>query len=277
MTTRTRTERYTEPYTRDGITVDVVKTRQVAYPALPRDWDRAAVRLATGLVLVLTSFAVVWSTWSIGSLLHGGVGYLAAAVFDIAWGVCLLLEWMARYDAAKRAFPRRLGWLLLVATMGVIFWHGMVLHSVSMAVAGALVSAFAKLLWLGVMKHIDRELSDADAQWVAAQISAANAKMAVAQVRRQAARTEHRAAAELLAMEAEISLTDSVRALSGQEADSEDSSSGHTITDTVRTLVALGVDQPDSVLTAVRTAHGPEVDPKSVTRILRRVTQEVTA
>lgn len=277
MNTRIRTENYTEPYTRDGVTVDVVKTRQVRYPAMPRDLDRAAVRLSTGLVLVLTSFAVVWSTWSIGSLLHGGVGYLAAAVFDIAWGVCLLLEWMARYDAGKRAFPRRLGWLLLVATMGVIFWHGMVLHSLSMAVAGALVSAFAKLLWLGVMKHIDRELSDADAQWVAAQTSAANAKMAIAQVRRQAARIEHQAAAELLAMEAENGRADSVAVLSGQGADSEDGRSERSITDTVRGLVYLGVREPDSVLSAVRTAVGEHVDPATVARILRRVTQEVTA
>lgn len=322
---KTRTEHYTEPHTRDGITVDVAKTRKVPVPSLPRDWDTLAVRAATGLVGVLTSFSVVWSTWSIGSLLHGGVGYLAATVFDIAWAVCLLLEWMARYVARKRTFPRNLGWVLLVGTMGVIFWHGLVLHSVSMAVAGAMVSAFAKLLWLGVMKHIDRELSAEDEQWVTAQVSAANAKLAIAGVRRQVARNDHRATLELLAMEAEtgpavrllatqqvpvqaveigpsptirsavraalqtmpdatadelveqlarvgIDVTaDTVRDLSGQPQDTQDSRSEANMTDLIRDLVGLGIRDRDTVLAAVRTTLGPETKETSIVRILNRV------
>jgi hypothetical protein len=198
----TKTESYQDTHVRDGIEAIVTKTRSVQVPLLPRDWDTIAVRGVVGLVLLLTTAAVVWSTWSIGSLLHGGVGYIAATVFDLAWAVTLVLEWMSRFDRKKRAFPRSLGWLLLIATMAVIFWHGMTLHSVPMAVTGAMVSAFAKLLWLAVMKHIDKDLSDEDAQWVEQQISAANAKMAVAAVRRQVARVEDRAAVEMLAMEA---------------------------------------------------------------------------
>lgn len=202
MKFRTITQRYMTEHTRDGITVPVEKTRQVTVPALPRDMDAVAIKAASGLVLTLTLISIVWSTWSIGGLLGSGIGFLAAVVFDLAWGVCLLLEWMARFDVAKRKFPRVLGWLLLLATMGAIFWHGMERGNVAMGVCGAAVSAFAKALWLGVMKHIDRDLSPEDAQWVAAQISAANAKMAVASVRRQVARIEDRAAAELLALEA---------------------------------------------------------------------------
>jgi hypothetical protein len=322
---RTRNESYTVPHTVAGITVDVVKQRQTSQPVLPRDWDRAALRTVTGLVLALTTVAVVWSTVSIGNVLGGGVGYLAATVFDAAWATCLLLEWMARFSPAKRTFPRNLGWLLLVITMGAIFWNGILSGSVAMAVVGAFVSFAAKVLWLGVTKHVDKELSDADAQWVAAQISAANAAMAVGQVRRQAARIEHQAVAELLAMEAETSTAglllakpeapepvdqgpsptvrsavraaratmpdasaddiveqlarvgvdvtaDIVRDLSGQPADTTDSRSELSLTDTIRGLVALGVDEPDSVLAAVRTARGGTVDPESVTRILRRVT-----
>ena len=229
MKYRTRNESFTVPHTVAGITVDVVKQRQTSQPVLPRDYDRAALRTVTVLVLALTTVAVVWSTVSIGNVLGGGVGYLAATVFDAAWGVCLLLEWMARFDVGKRTFPRNLGWALLVGTMGVIFWHGLLSHSVAMAVVGAFVSFAAKVLWLGVTKHVDKELSDADSQWVAAQISAANAKLAIAGVRRQVARDEHRATLALLAMEAETGLPETARVLSGQDEDGADSRSERSI------------------------------------------------
>lgn len=203
MKWKTKTEEYTAPHTRDGITEMITRTRQVRVPVLPRDWDTVATRAAVLLVMALTFVSIAWSTWSIGSLLNGGIGFGAAGVFDLSWAVCLILEWKSRFEAEKRAFPQRLGWWLLIGTMGAIFWHGMNMGSVGMAVTGAAVSAFAKVLWLGVMKHINKELSPDDAQWVAQQISAANAKMAVASARRAAARSEHRAAAELLAMEAE--------------------------------------------------------------------------
>lgn len=203
MKFRSKTEKYTEPYTRDGRTVQVPRTREIPEPVMPRNWDRIAVRVVVGLVVVLTLAAITWSTWSIGELLHGGPGYLAAGVFDLAWGVCILLTYLGRFDAEKREFSDRLGWALLIATMGLIFWHGMERGSVSMAVGGAAVSLFAKVLWLGVMKHTNRELSPEDQAWVKGEISSANAKMAVADARRQAAQIEQRAALQLLAMERE--------------------------------------------------------------------------
>jgi hypothetical protein len=156
-----------------------------------------------GLVVTLTLAAITWSTWSIGSLLHGGPGYLAAGVFDLAWAVCLTLTYLARFDQEKEKFPNALGWWLLVATMGLIFWHGMTLHSVGMAVGGAAVSLFAKVLWLGVMRHVHKELSPEDRAWVKGEISSAHAMLAVADARRQAAQAEQRAALQLLAMERE--------------------------------------------------------------------------
>jgi hypothetical protein len=214
-------EEYVGEHTREGITVPVTKTREVRMPVLPRNWDSVALRVVVGLVGVLTLASIVWSTWSIGSLLHGGPGYLAAGVFDLAWAVSLALEYLGRFDAEKRKFSTRLGWVLLLATMGLIFWHGMTLHSVGMAVGGAAVSAFAKILWLGVMKHVHRELSPEDSQWVAAQISAANAKMAVADARRRASHIEQRAALELLAMERETHSMRAAMGLPAQDTDAE--------------------------------------------------------
>ena len=174
-------------------------------PRLPRDWDQIAIKVAAGLVLALTMIAVAWSTVSIGALLRGGIGYGAAALFDLAWIVNVCLEWLARYDKRKRRFSRILGWALLACTMGAIGWHGLLAGSVALAVVGAAVSLFAKTLWLGIMRHVDRELSDLDQQWVEQEISRANAQLAVSGVRRQVARAENRAAMELLAAERERS------------------------------------------------------------------------
>ncbi|WP_236244508.1 hypothetical protein [Streptomyces sp. CC210A] len=173
----------------------------VPVPVLPRDWDLIAVRVAASLVLALTAVAVVWSTVSIGELLGGGVGYAAAVVFDVSWLVLLLVEWLARFDVDKRAFPRRVGWGLVAVAAGAIFWHGADAGQWALAVVGAAVSVVSKVLWLVVMRFVDKELSSADRQWVAAEVSKANAKLAIAGVRRQAAAAEARARLELLAAE----------------------------------------------------------------------------
>ena len=70
---------------------------------------------------------------------------------------------------------------------------------------------------------------------------------------------------------------DTVRSLSGQHGGQPDSvvrllPDDATISDAVRALTALGVTDPDSVLAAVRTTHGQDVNPDTVARILRRVT-----
>ncbi len=173
----------------------------VKVPKVPADWDARAIKFASVLVLTLTLVAVVWSTYSIGAVLHGGVGYGAASLFDLAWLVNVLLEWLSRFDAAKRGFSRRLSWALLACTMGAIMWHGLLVGSVALAIVGAAVSLFAKVLWMGIMRFVDRDLSDLDRQWVEAEISKANAMLAVASVRRMVARSEARSAMELLAAE----------------------------------------------------------------------------
>ncbi|MFC4611149.1 hypothetical protein ACFO9E_25645 [Streptomyces maoxianensis] len=205
-----RTETRTRPATHviDGVANPITESYSVRTPVLPRDMDQLAVRAAAGLVLTLTAIAIVWSTVSIGSLLGGGVGYAAAVLADLSWLTVLVLEWLARFDPRKREFPRRLGWLLVAFAAGAIFWHGMLAGSVALAVVGASVSVVSKLLWLAVFRFIDRDLSEADAQWVAAEISKANAKLAVAGVRRQAAQAEARARLELLAAERVLSELD---------------------------------------------------------------------
>ncbi|MFF1658049.1 hypothetical protein [Streptomyces sp. NPDC058255] len=201
MKFRTEIRRRLVEHTVDGITHTVNKPYTKRVPVLPADWDARAIKAASTLVLALTAIAVVWSTVSIGALLHGGPGYAAAAVFDVAWVTVLLLEWMARFDPDKREFARNMGFVLVGVTAGAIFWHGLLVGSVAMAVVGAAVSVIAKALWMAIFKHVDKPLSDADRQWVDAEISKANAKLAVAGVRRRVAVAEVQARAEILAAE----------------------------------------------------------------------------
>lgn len=188
-------------HTVDGVTHQIAQPYKVKVPVLPRDWDAAAMRAVSTLVLALTGVAIVWSTVSIGQLLQGGPGYAAATLFDISWLSVLLLEWMARFDPSKRKFAQVMGFILVGITAAAIFWHGMLAGSVALAVVGAAVSVIAKALWMAVFKHVERELSAEDRQWVAVEMSKANAKIAIAGVRRQAATAEVRARLEILAAE----------------------------------------------------------------------------
>ncbi|MEV0474696.1 hypothetical protein [Streptomyces prunicolor] len=184
----------------DGSTFETsTETTFAPVPVPPKDWDLISTRIAVGMVLALTLVAVAWSTWSIGALLHGGIGYLAAIVFDLSWGTALILEWKSRYDADKRTFPEVLGWILLAVTMGAIFWHA--LPDLRYAVVGAVVSGVAKILWLGIMKHIGVKLKKQDADDLADRRSKAAVGLAFASVDRQVMRTNAHTAAVRLALE----------------------------------------------------------------------------
>lgn len=184
-----------------GVTHQVPERFTEQVPVMPRDWDAIATRAAASIVLALTAVAVTWSTVSIGALLGGGVGYAAAGIFDLSWLTVLLLEWLSRFNQAKRRFPRAAGWLLVLLAAGAIAWHGALAGSVALAVVGAAVSVISKLLWLAVFKHIDRPISEADAAWLAAEESRLSAQEAIATVRMRAAAAEERAALRLLQAE----------------------------------------------------------------------------
>ena len=199
MKFKTHTRVVPGEYDKDGNTRKVVEKA----PILPPDWQTIALRSAVSIVLTLTLIAVGWSTWSIGELLGGGIGYGAAVIYDMGWAIALILEYLARYDKNKRGFPKKLGWALLVITMGAIFWHGIERESIAMGIFGAGISLFAKLMWMGVMKHINADLTDRDRDYLAEMTSKAKTQAAIAQVRRTSSRIEQHAELERLAMERE--------------------------------------------------------------------------
>ncbi|WP_175084888.1 hypothetical protein [Candidatus Frankia nodulisporulans] len=203
MKYRIETEQYTESHTVDGVTAPVARTRRVAVPVLPRDWDALATRAVVGLVLALTLVSITWSTVSIAHLLDGTwTAYLAASVFDLAWCAALGMAYLVRFRPDRRKVVDRVGWALLAVTVTAIGLEGFQSGGIAMACIGASVSIAAKALWWTFGHATRPELTADDAQWVAAQISAASAQLAVASVRRQVARSQDRVTAELLAIEA---------------------------------------------------------------------------
>lgn len=203
--------------TRDGKTHTVNRSVSKLIPVAPRNWDVLGLQAAAGIVLALTLVAIVWSTVSIGELLKGGTGYAAAALFDAAWITCIILEVLARYDRDKRKSARRMGAGLVVLTSGAIFWHGLEAGSIPLAVVGALVSIVAKVLWVAVLKHIDRDLDAEDAAWLEAETSKATLTVARAQVQRQVARAEASVLGELLAIEHQHRATADALGMSREE------------------------------------------------------------
>lgn len=273
-------------HTVDGVTNKVEKPYSVRTPVLPADWDARAIKAASALVLALTVVAIVWSTVSIGSLLQGGAGYAAAVVFDISWLTVLILEWLGRFDPRKREFARNMGFVLVALTAGAIFWHGMLAGSTALAVVGAAVSVVAKALWMAIFKHVEKPLSDEDRQWVEAEISKANAKLAVAAVRRQAASAEVHARLQLLAAEqalgeigeltANTAEQETVDVIQGSSAPSL--VSANTVREPVEPLpsiaelarhhVKAGATNKDAVGEILRSI--PDANPESVQATVRR-------
>ncbi|MGA4844740.1 hypothetical protein [Streptomyces sp. G45] len=199
---RQPTESRMVPVTMHGKTHHIPQDVPVpAAPRIPADWEQRALAAALAVTGALTLASIVWSTVSIGNLLHGGVGYAAAAVFDASWVVVLLMEYLGRYDKQRRKRARVLGWMLLAFTMGAIAGDGIKQDDIGLAICGAAVSLVAKLLWLGVLGYVHRDLSPHAAGWVAAEQDAAAAELAIAGVDRRVARSRAKATAHRLAIE----------------------------------------------------------------------------
>ncbi|MFB7672915.1 protein transporter Sec31 [Kitasatospora purpeofusca] len=196
---RTRAEHHERlvPHTIGGVTEMVLERYTTTVPIPPRDWDRLVRGAVTGATALTVAGSIAWSTASIGDLLahavHPVIAYTAAAAFDMAWISCMALEWLARYDRAKAAAPRKAGHFALVVAMAAVCVHGVLAggwQAVAVGIIGALVSAVAKGMWTMTMRHFSVELDERSRQWVERRISDAHARLATAAVQRELARVE---------------------------------------------------------------------------------------
>jgi hypothetical protein len=156
-----------------------------------------AVTTAAGL---LVAVAVVWSTASIGDLLArvtiAPAAYAAAVAFDLAWILCMAVEWLARYDPARATLPRRLGHGALAIAMLAVGAHGWLAGQAAIGVIGATVSGIVKTLWTVVLRHHAKPLDEKTQQWVDKQRAQAGGELAMVAINRELTRARGQVSAE---------------------------------------------------------------------------------
>ncbi|SCD40945.1 hypothetical protein GA0115251_106919 [Streptomyces sp. TverLS-915] len=287
MKTRTVQRSRLVPHTVDGRTELVLDRYEEEQPAPPRDLDHAVLNAVTGGATLLVAISVAWSTVSIGDLLARTVptpslGYGAALAFDVAWIMCMALEWLSRYDAARARLYMGAGHAALAVAVAAVVTHGIVEDQVAGGVLAAAVSVLAKATWALVMRQHAKVLDPLTEQWVDKQRAKAGAQLAMVPVRRQLARMQAAVAAETAALDtaqararAEQAQADADPDRPDDEADDEDGNvlplvgKRLTVKDAVRTAVDSGLDDADAVLRYVRTAADPNVKSETVARYLR--------
>lgn len=202
----TRYETRTVPVERGGKTHMVSKEFAVSVPRPPRDWDAIALRAVSAAAALAVAGAVTWSTVAIGGLLSGmapeWAAYTVSGVFDLAWIICMTLEWLSRYDRGRAVLPIACGWVALGVSVGLIALHGHMGGSLVLGVCGGAVSVLAKGMWTVVMRHSAVEMDEDSRARLEAERASVNSRLAVTAARRQLTRTESRTAAEALALSA---------------------------------------------------------------------------
>lgn len=276
MRTRTEFRERLVPHTIDGKTSLVTERYNVDVPVPPRDWDRivrTGVTIAAGVICVAS---VAWSTASIGALLNltvaAAAAYAAAGVFDLVWIACMALEWLARYDPARAALPRRAGWVALAIAMAAVAIHGNVEGQLTIGLVGATVSGLAKGLWTLVLAQHATPLNDRTQQWVDIQRAEAGGRLAMVTIRRELTRADALVAAE------ETALRTGSDANPDRPDPSEDEEDADilplppgavTAKDAVRTAWESGFRDEDAIRRTASTALGRPLSPDTVARYVR--------
>ncbi|WP_051943871.1 hypothetical protein [Streptacidiphilus rugosus] len=269
---RTRTLYRQVPHTINGRTHTVTEAYEVTVPRPPADWDRIVAAAVTTAMSLFVVASIAWTTASVGALLArtvpAPIGYAAASGFDLAWIICMGLEWLDRHEPDRAAGARHAGHVFLALAMAAVFAHGWLAASIWAGLFGCTISAIAKWLWTLTLARHARPLDPHTQQWYAQEAGQLAAELALTALHRQLNRARGNIAAEQLALAADSQDND---------GDSEDSTSGalftpdtETITDTVRRLIGQGVTKQHLVVFGVQAVHGPDVNAKSVTRILNR-------
>lgn len=282
MKTRTMTRKRLVPHTVDGTTHLVLEEYEVDVPMPPRDWDRTVLNVVTAAAALIGVACIVWSTASIGDLLAqatvAAAAYAAAAVFDLVWLGCMALEWLARYDQARAAFPRRAGYVALAVAMAAIAAHGWIADQLAIGLVGAAVSALAKTMWTAVLRHHAKPLDPRTQQWVDAERAKAGGSLAMVAVRRELTRAEALITAEQAALSGasgsvpEAAPEPPEDVLEIPEPPAAPAPYGPmTIMDAVRTAVSVGIAEPGAVVRYVRQVADANAKEESVLRTLRMI------
>lgn len=276
MKTRTVHRTRLVPHTVNGKTEMVLERYTVDVPVPPRDWDHTVLTAVTAAAGLLVAVTVVWSTASIGDLLArvtiGPAAYAAAVAFDLAWILCMAVEWLSRYDPARARLPRNMGHGALAVAMVAVGAHGWLAGQVAIGIIGAVVSGIVKTLWTVVLRHHAKPLNDKTQQWVDKQRAEAGGELAMVAINRELTRARVLVAAEEQALRTD---PDADPDESGQSADDPEPSPQLSLTgpmtlkDAVRTATDSGITDPDAVLRYVHQVADANAKAETVARYLR--------
>ncbi|MFJ4847558.1 protein transporter Sec31 [Streptomyces sp. NPDC088733] len=275
-TRRVRRERLV-PHTVDGQEELVREAYWTDAPVPPRDWDRIILAAVTAIAALLLGVAVVWSTASIGDLLARvtvtPAAYAAAVAFDLAWIVCMAVEWLARYDPAGARRPRIAGHLALVVAMVAVGTHGWLAGQAAIGVIGAAVSGIVKGLWTVVLSRHAKPLDGRTQQWVDIQRARVGGQLAMVPIRRELQRAQGAVDAEAAALGAadpDRNPDVDPRESGDPDADVVPIANGPmTVRDAVRTALDCGIQEPDAVLRYVHKVANANAKQETVDRYLR--------
>jgi hypothetical protein len=264
------------PHTVNGKTEMVSERYTIDLPVPPRDWDRTVLTAVTATAGALVAVAVVWSTASIGDLLArvtvAPAAYAAAVAFDLAWILCMAVEWLARYDPARAALPRRMGHGALLVAMLAVGAHGWLADQRAIGLIGAGVSGIVKTLWTIVLRHHAKPLDDKTQQWVDMQRAEAGGELAMVAINRELTRARGLVAAEEEALRIDPDADPDQSGLDPQSGSGNPlpSITGRMNTkDAVRTAKSSGILDPDAVLRYVHQVADPGAKITTVERYLR--------
>jgi len=272
-------------------TVRVPEEKMV--PLAPKDWDRVALNAVTTAVALMGAVSIVWSTVSIGHLLSLAsvvwAAYLVAAIFDVSWIVCLVLEWLSRFNPEKVRAPRTAGWAALVVAMSAIFTNSSLQHQPLAGLFGAAVSLVSKGLWAMRIHHTAQKLTPEQQAWVSDELADMSATAAVLGARRQMAGINNRTQRILLALEADTvghvrtDVQDTADTSDDVRTESQDVTDNEALTgpDSVRTLSWTAgtsqdvTDTSDRVRTGVQDTVGQRPGPlPSLAQLVRDAMDE---
>ncbi|MFI5687868.1 protein transporter Sec31 [Streptomyces sp. NPDC051636] len=277
MKTRRITRERLVPHTMDGRTRMVPDEETIEVPLPPRDWDQIGLNVVTAIVALALLGCVGFSTASIGDLLNrvtpAAAAYGAAALFDLVWIGCTIIEWLGRYTPDRVRKARVGGYLSLAVAMGAVAAHGWIFGNAATGLVGAAVSGLAKGLWAVVLDYQAVPLGKRDAAFLQQELAEAAVELSRVPVRRRVNRARALAEAERIALEADRGSADPDRP--DESADDPDADvlairpGAVSTKDAVRIAWDSGIRDDGEAVRYVAKATGKAPSPDTVARYMR--------
>lgn len=279
MKTRRITREQLVPHTMDGRTRMVPDEVTIEIPVPSRDWDQIGLNVVTGIVAVGLLACMGFSTASIGELLNrvtpAAAAYAAAALFDLAWIGCSIIEWLGRFTPDRVRKARAGGYIALAVAMVAVGTNGWLAGDAATGLVGAAVSGLAKGLWTVALDYQAAPLSKRDAAFLQQELAEAAVELSRVPVRRRVNRARALVDAERRALDAVPDSGSADPDRPDESADDPDADvlairpGAVTTKDAVRIAWDSGIRDDEAAARYVAKVTGKAPSPDTVARYMR--------